>query len=179
RLAKTPVPAIVENKDGTFVMAGRVLDGKILAQRPTELQPRLVERSEFEEAWSGRLVLLGRRASLANLPDVFDLRWFISAVHRYRRIIGEVLIASFFLQLLGLASPLFFQIVVDKVLVHRSLSTLDVLMLGLAIVSVFEVLLGALRTYVFSQTTNKIDVELGARLFDHLLALPMAYFANR
>ena len=179
RLAKTPVPAIVENKDGTFVIAGRILDGKILAQRPTELQPRLVERSEFEEAWSGRLVLLGRRASLANLPDVFDLRWFISAVHRYRRIIGEVLIASFFLQLLGLASPLFFQIVVDKVLVHRSLSTLDVLMLGLAIVSVFEVLLGALRTYVFSQTTNKIDVELGARLFDHLLALPMAYFANR
>ena len=179
RLARTPVPAIVENKDGTFFVAGRFLDGKLLVQRPTEPRPRLVERGEFEEAWSGRLVLLGRRASLASLPDVFDLRWFMSAVHRYRRVIGEVLVASFFIQLLGLVSPLFFQVVIDKVLVHRSLSTLDVLMIGLAIVATFEVVLGALRTYVFSQTTNKIDVELGARLFDHLLALPMAYFANR
>jgi ATP-binding cassette, subfamily B, bacterial HlyB/CyaB len=179
RLARTPLPAIVENKDGTFLIAGRFLDGKLLVQRPTEPRPRLVERGEFEEAWSGRLVLLGRRASLASLPDVFDLRWFMSAVHRYRRVIGEVLVASFFIQLLGLVSPLFFQVVIDKVLVHRSLSTLDVLMIGLAIVATFEVVLGALRTYVFSQTTNKIDVELGARLFDHLLALPMAYFANR
>jgi ATP-binding cassette, subfamily B, bacterial HlyB/CyaB len=179
RLAKTPLPAIVENKDGTFLIAGRFVDGKLLVQRPTEPRSRIAERGEFEEAWSGKLVLIGRRASLANLSDVFDLRWFASAVHRYRRVIGEVLIASFFLQFLGLVSPLFFQVVVDKVLVHRSLSTLDVLIIGLAIVSIFEVLLGALRTYVFAQTTNKIDVELGARLFDHLLALPMAYFANR
>ena len=113
------------------------------------------------------------------LADRFDVRWFLSAVHRYRYVLSEVLVASFFLQLLGLVSPLFFQVVVDKVLVHRGLSTLDVLMIGLAIVSVFEVTLGALRTYVFSHTTNRIDVELGARLFDHLLGLPMAYFANR
>jgi ATP-binding cassette, subfamily B, bacterial HlyB/CyaB len=179
RLSKTPLPAIVENSDGTFVVASRFLNDKILVQRPTEARGRILERAEFEQAWSGRLVLLSRRASLTSLPDVFDLRWFISAVHRYRRIIGEVLIASFFLQLLGLVSPLAFQVVVDKVLVHRSLSTLDVLMIGLIIVATFEVLLGALRTYVFSQTTNKIDVELGARLFDHLLALPLAYFANR
>ncbi len=179
RLAKTPLPAIVEDRGGAFLVATRFLDGKLLVQRPTEPRGRLIERDEFEELWSGRLVLLGRRASLASLPDVFDLRWFVAAVRRYRRIIGEVLVASFFLQLLGLVSPLFFQVVVDKVLVHRSLSTLDVLMIGLAIVSLFEVILGALRTFVFSQTTNKIDVELGARLFDHLLALPMAYFANR
>jgi ATP-binding cassette, subfamily B, bacterial HlyB/CyaB len=179
RLAKTPLPAIVVNRDGSVVVASRFFDGKLLVQRPTEPRGRLFERGEFEDSWSGRLVLLGRRASLAGLPDVFDLRWFIAAVQRYRRIIGEVLVASFFLQLLGLVSPLFFQVVVDKVLVHRSLSTLDVLMIGLAIVSLFEVILGGLRTFVFSQTTNKIDVELGARLFDHLLALPMAYFANR
>jgi ATP-binding cassette, subfamily B, bacterial HlyB/CyaB len=179
RLLKTPLPAIAEDRDGSFFVASRFLNGKLLVQRPSEPRGRLFERGEFEERWSGRLVLLGRRASLAGLPDVFDLRWFVGAVRRYRRIIGEVLVASFFLQLLGLVSPLFFQVVVDKVLVHRSLSTLDVLMVGLAIVSLFEVVLGALRTYVFSQTTNKIDVELGARLFDHLLALPMAYFANR
>jgi ATP-binding cassette, subfamily B, bacterial HlyB/CyaB len=179
RLPKTPLPAILEKKDGTFAVAVQVIQGKLLVQSPTELRPRLLEQSAVEEFWSGKLVLLGRRASLASLPDVFDLRWFVSAIHRYRRIIGEVLVASFFLQLLGLVSPLFFQVVVDKVLVHRSLSTLDVLMIGLAICATFEVVLGGLRTYVFSQTTNKIDVELGARLFDHLLALPMAYFANR
>jgi subfamily B ATP-binding cassette protein HlyB/CyaB len=129
--------------------------------------------------WSGRLVLVTRRASLIGLPEVFDLRWFVTAIHRYRRVLGEVLVASFFLQMLGLAAPLFFQVIVDKVLVHRSLSTLDVLMIGLFIVSTFEVVLGGLRTYVFSQTTNRIDVELGARLFDHLMGLPMAYFGAR
>jgi subfamily B ATP-binding cassette protein HlyB/CyaB len=179
RLGKTPLPAIAEDRDGAFVVVTRFIDNKLLVQRPAEPRGRLFERAEFEKAWSGRLVLLGRRASITNLPDIFDLRWFAGAVQRYWHIIGEVVVASFFLQLLGLVSPLFFQVVVDKVLVHRSLSTLDVLMIGLAIVSLFEVTLGALRTFVFSQTTNKIDVELGARLFDHLLALPMAYFANR
>jgi subfamily B ATP-binding cassette protein HlyB/CyaB len=179
RLAKTPLPAIVERKDGKFLLANRFLDGKLLVQHPTEPLGRIVERDDFEGSWSGRLILLGRRAWVTALPEIFDLRWFVSAVRRYRRIIGEVLVASFVLQILGLVSPLFFQVVVDKVLVHRSLSTLDVLMIGLAIVSIFEVVLGALRIFVFSQTTNKIDVELGARLFDHLLALPMAYFANR
>ena len=87
-----------------------------------------------------------------------------------------MLVASFFLQMLGLISPLFFQVVIYKVLVHRSLSTLDVLVVGLVAVSLFETVLGILRTYLFAHTTNRIDVELGARLFRHLLALPMAYF---
>ena len=90
-----------------------------------------------------------------------------------------MLIASFFLQLFALVSPLFFQVVIDKVLVHRSLSTLDVLVIGLLAISVFETVLGILRTYLFAHTTNRIDVELGARLFHHLLALPMAYFQAR
>ena len=77
----------------------------------------------------------------------------------------EVLVASFFLQLFGLISPLFFQVVIDKVLVHHSMSTLDVLVIGLVAIALFEVVLGALRTYLFSHTTNRIDVELGARLF--------------
>jgi subfamily B ATP-binding cassette protein HlyB/CyaB len=79
----------------------------------------------------------------------------------------------------GLITPLFFQVVIDKVLVHRGLSTLDVLIIGLVVISVFEVVLGALRTFVFSHTTNRIDVELGARLYHHLMALPVAYFEAR
>src|SRR5262249_34667283 len=85
----------------------------------------------------------------------------------------------FFLQLFALVSPLFFQVVIDKVLVHRALSTLDVLIVGLLAIALFETVLGVLRTYLFSHTTNRIDVELGARLFRHLLALPLAYFQAR
>ena len=93
--------------------------------------------------------------------------------------LGEVLIASFFLQVFALVSPLFFQVVIDKVLVHRTLSTLDVLVIGLIGIGVFEAILDGLRTYLFAHSTNRIDVELGARLFRHLMALPIAYFEAR
>jgi subfamily B ATP-binding cassette protein HlyB/CyaB len=136
-------------------------------------------RAEFETVWDGRLVLMTRRAGLLDLSRRFDITWFLGAIHKYRRLLGEVLVASFFLQLFALVSPLFFQVVIDKVLVHRSMSTLDVLIIGLVGIGVFETILGILRTYLFSHTTNRIDVELGARLFRHLLALPIAYFGAR
>ena len=90
-----------------------------------------------------------------------------------------MLVASFFLQLFSLVSPLFFQVVIDKVLVHRTMSTLDVIMIGLVSIAVFETILSILRTYLFAHTTNRIDVELGARLFRHLMALPIGYFQSR
>jgi subfamily B ATP-binding cassette protein HlyB/CyaB len=134
RLAKTPMPAIVLNKDGQFNIVSRVIDGRAAVHSPGTARPQLVERAEFEELWTGEVILLTRRFSPAALANRFDLRWFLSAVHRYRYVLSEVLVASFFLQLLGLVSPLFFQVVVDKVLVHRGLSTLDLLMIGLGIV---------------------------------------------
>ncbi|MBL6654186.1 MAG: type I secretion system permease/ATPase, partial [Reyranella sp.] len=136
-------------------------------------------REELTLLWDGGLVVMARRAGLADVTRRFDVTWFLGAIHKYRRLLGEVLVASFFLQLFALVSPLFFQVVIDKVLVHRSLSTLDVLVIGLVAISVFETVLAILRTYLFSHTTNRIDVELGARLFRHLLALPMAYFQAR
>src|SRR5258707_13762170 len=134
---------------------------------------------ELFAAGDGRLFVVPPRAGLSDIARRFDITWFLAAIHKYRRLLSEVLVASFFLQLLGLITPLFFQVVIDKVLVHRSLSTLDVLVLGLVTISVFETVLGILRTYLFAHTTNRIDVELGARLFQHLLALPMAYFQAR
>jgi subfamily B ATP-binding cassette protein HlyB/CyaB len=138
-----------------------------------------MSRAEFEAVWDGRLVLMAGRAGLLDLSRRFDITWFVSAIHKYRRLLGEVLVASFFLQLFALVSPLFFQVVIDKVLVNRTLSTLDVLVIGLVGISLFETILGILRTYLFAHTTNRIDVELGARLFRHLLALPIAYFQAR
>ncbi|MDP1902697.1 MAG: ABC transporter transmembrane domain-containing protein, partial [Pseudomonadota bacterium] len=105
--------------------------------------------------------------------------WFIPAIVKYRKLLGEILLVSFALQLFALVTPLFFQVVMDKVLVHRGLSTLDVIAVGLFAVMVFETLLSGLRSYVFAHTTSRIDVELGARLFRHLLNLPLAYFQAR
>jgi ATP-binding cassette, subfamily B, bacterial HlyB/CyaB len=179
RLIKTPLPAIAERRDGGFLILAKVSDDSALVQDPAAGRPQVLPRAEFESQWSGRLLLMTRRASLSELARRFDVTWFLQAMHKYRHLLVEVLVASFFLQLFALVTPLFFQVVIDKVLVHRGLTTLDVLVIGLATVGVFESVLAALRTYVFSHTTNRIDVELGARLFRHLLALPIAYFNAR
>ncbi|GGC04050.1 hypothetical protein GCM10011352_32900 [Marinobacterium zhoushanense] len=124
-------------------------------------------------------MLATRRAGIEENARAFDLTWFIPALYKYRHIFAEVLSASFFLQLFALVSPLFFQVVVDKVLVHGGLTTLDVLVIGLLGITLFEVVLGGLRTYIFSHTTSRVDVELGTRLFRHLLSLPLNYFGSR
>jgi subfamily B ATP-binding cassette protein HlyB/CyaB len=179
RLAVTPLPAIVALKDGGFLLLGKVGEDKVLVQRPLAPRPEAMDRAELEAVWDGHLVLMARRANLSDLSRRFGIAWFVGAIHKYRRQLAEVLLASFFLQVFALVSPLFFQVVIDKVLVHRSLSTLDVLMVGLVAIAVFEAALGTLRTYLFSHTTNRIDVELGARLFRHLIALPIGYFQVR
>jgi subfamily B ATP-binding cassette protein HlyB/CyaB len=179
RLATTPLPAIAALKDGGFLLIGKVGDEKVVVQSPRTPRPELMTREELEAVWDGRIVLMTRRASLMDLSRRFDITWFLGAIHKYRAQLAEVVVASFFLQLFALVSPLFFQVVIDKVLVHRSIGTLDVLVIGLLGIALFETILGILRTYLFSHATNRIDVELGARLFQHLLALPAAYFQAR
>ncbi|MDR3483637.1 MAG: type I secretion system permease/ATPase [Bradyrhizobium sp.] len=179
RLARTPLPGIAVLRDGGFLLLGKVGDGKVLVQSPRQARPQLMSQAELEEVWDGRVVLIARRANLISLTRRFDISWFLGAIVKYRNLLSEVLVASFFLQLFALATPLIFQVIIDKVLVHRSMSTLDVLVTAFLAISIFETLLGALRIYVFSHTTNRIDVELGARLFRHLLALPIAYFQAR
>jgi subfamily B ATP-binding cassette protein HlyB/CyaB len=173
RLAKTPLPAIATLRDGGFMLIARVTEDKVLVHSPLG-RPAFMSRAELMELWDGGLILMTRRAGLSDVTRRFDITWFLGAIHKYRYLLSEVLLASFFLQLFALVSPLFFQVVIDKVLVHRAVSTLDVLVVGLLAISTFETVLGILRTYLFAHTTNRIDVELGARLFHHLLALPMA-----
>src|SRR5437868_14665509 len=179
RLDVLPMPAIASLNDGGFVLVGKASPDKVIVLEPGHNQPTLLTRAEFDHRWNGSVMLATKRAPLTDLDRRFGLAWFAGAMHKYRRLLGEVVVASFVLQVFALITPLFFQVVVDKVLVHRGLSTLDVLVIGLVTVALFETVLGALRTYVFAHTTNRIDVELGARLFRHLLALPMAYFQTR
>lgn len=189
RLALTPLPALALMRTADESLRVVILaqcDGKrVLFQDVsatpggTNGRPTIESTEVFAAQWTGEVILITSRASLTGELARFDFSWFIPSLIKYRKLLGEVLLISFMLQLFGLVSPLFFQVVMDKVLVHKGMTTLDVLVIGLVIVVIFESVLNALRAYVFSHTTSRIDVELGARLFRHLVALPLAYFQAR
>lgn len=177
RLADLPLPAIAATKDGEFFVVAAVRDDEVLIQAPGGAPERL-SLADLDSRWSGRVILITTRIA-PGAASKFDVTWFIPALVKYRWMLGDVLIASLVLQLFALGTPLIFQVVIDKVLVHQGLTTLDVLAIGLICIIVFESLLGALRSYVFTHTTSRVDVELGAKLYRHLLNLPLSYFETR
>ncbi len=179
RLAATPLPAIAPCSEGRFLLLAKADAERVLVHDPAQERPVLLTRAEFETLWSGELLLLTKRASLSAEDRKFDFTWFIPAIVKYRKLLGEVLLVSFFLQLFALLTPLFFQVIIDKVLVHKGLTTLHVLGIGMVALTLFEVVLTALRVYLFTHTSNRIDVGLGAQMFRHLLRLPLAYFETR
>ncbi|WP_431289165.1 type I secretion system permease/ATPase [Roseateles chitinivorans] len=189
RLARVPLPAMIwlrgdgEPPDAPArpVVIGRFGEREAIVADPAADtgRPARLTREALLARWNGALMLVASRASLVGRMAHFDFSWFIPALVKHRRLLGEVLLISFVLQGFALAHPLFFQVVMDKVLVHRGLSTLHVIVVGLVVVMLFESLLSGLRHYILSHTTSRIDVELGARLFRHLAALPLAYFQAR
>jgi len=179
RLSKAPFPALMLEEQGQHFILANCDGEKALTLELGASAPVARTVDEVISRSGGRMLLFASRASLAGELARFDFSWFIPAVVKYRRLLLEVLLVSAVLQLFGLVSPLMFQVVMDKVLVNRAYNTLNVVSIALLVSSVFEVLLTVLRNYVFSHTTNRIDVELGARLFRHLLTLPLAYFGAR
>ena len=186
RLAHVPLPslALLRNTNDPagpprLVVLAQVNAQRVLIHDPAAGRPTIESLEVFAEQWTGELILITSRATLVGELAKFDFSWFIPSLIKHRKLLGEVLFISFMLQLFGLISPLFFQVVMDKVLVHKGMTTLDVLVIGLVVVVVFESVLTYLRTYVFSHTTSRIDVELGARLFRHLVQLPLSYFQAR
>lgn len=194
-LKNSMLPAIAKSNDGSYFIIARLSNDNLskndsVAQEDStegllihdlrEKAPRSISLEEFDQLWSGEIIALTRRHGFGeSLQQKFDISWFIPSLVKYRKLFGEVLIASFFLQIFALVTPLFFQVVMDKVLVHRGFTTLNVLAVGFFAVVVFEAILGGIRNYLFSHTTNRVDVQLGSRLFNHLLALPLAYFESR
>ncbi|WP_325949303.1 type I secretion system permease/ATPase [Pseudomonas putida] len=179
RLQHTPLPAIAVDTRGEYFIIARVAGEQVLVQDPHSRAPQALTFAELVVRWSGELILVRSDAQLPLGLSRFDFTWFIPALVKYRRLFGEVLVVSLVIQILALLTPLFFQVVMDKVLVHRGLTTLDVIALGLLVVVLFETLLSGLRTYVAAHTASRIDVELGAKLFRHLIDLPTAYFHAR
>lgn len=186
RLDRTPMPAIAIDKQGNFFIAikfgyeqGDKTKPKIATQRPDSAETVLMDLPAFLEMWSGQFIFCTSKANYLRDLAKFDFSWFIPSIIKYRKLFGEVVFLSCIIQLLGLATPMAFQVVMDKVLVNQAMMTLNVVAIGLLCAALFENILTGIRTWVFAQTTSKIDVELGARLFRHLLALPTAYFQSR
>jgi len=179
RLGQTPLPAIACASDGGFFIIARMDQEKILIHDPRSQRPEMISAEQLQARWGGELILIRSQSSLAGELSKFDFTWFIPAIVKYRKLLGEVLLVSFVLQIFSLLTPLFFQVVMDKVLVHHGLTTLDVIAIGLLGIMLFETILSGLRSYVFAHTASRIDVELGSRLFRHLVTLPLSYFQAR
>ncbi|PSJ40787.1 type I secretion system permease/ATPase [Allosphingosinicella deserti] len=182
-LRKMPLPAIAQLADGDAAVILKIeddsADPRALVQFGEGDRPEVWAADELRDRFAGRILLMTSREKMTGAARPFDISWFIPALVKYRRPLRDVLIASFFLQLMGLVSPIFFQLVIDKVLVHHSVTTLDVLAIGLAVVLLWETALSGLRNWLFAHSTNRVDAELSARMFRHLLNLPLSYFEAR
>lgn len=179
RIAMAALPALALNADGDHFIIAKASDDNVLIHDLVAKRAKVLTWDDFRSRYSGRLLQVTSRASVLGQLAKFDFRWFVPAVVKYRKLLIEVLVVSLFIQLFALVTPLFYQVVMDKVLVHHSITTLEVIAIGMASIAVFDVVMSGLRSYVFSHTTSKIDVELGARLFRHILALPLSYFESR
>jgi subfamily B ATP-binding cassette protein HlyB/CyaB len=188
RFDKAPFPAIARHQDGRFFVIAKFDPGvhpetgetrpKVLIQHAGS-PPEVLGIEDLLAQWTGDVIFFTSKASFTGALSKFDFTWFIPAIVKYRRLLGEILIVSLVLQLIGLVTPLFFQVVMDKVLTNHAMKTLNVIAIGLITSYLFEAALTGIRSWMFAHTSSKIDVELGARLFRHLLALPMAYFQSR
>jgi len=180
RLAALPAPTILRLRSGGYqVYGGRLPSGDYRLVDPVTRGERALSLEDLF-GLTDSAVLVSRKLGGAGVdPQTFNLRWFLPSIWRYRRPLAHVLLASFFVQIFALVTPLFFQVVIDKVLSHKSYDTLFVLVGALVVISLFDVVLQYLRSYALSHTTNRIDVELGRRLFFHLFHLPMSYFETR
>ncbi|MBI5919124.1 MAG: peptidase domain-containing ABC transporter [Nitrosomonadales bacterium] len=174
-------PLMARLQDGTSIIAVGVSaegGGQVAVLDPTSGQAQIVwlNKEQFTSRWSGELVFLKRVHSLRDPNQPFGLRWFIPEILKQKIAFRDIAIAAVALQVLSLAAPIFFQLVIDKVLVHQSSSTLWVLGAGVLIAMIFEAAFGFLRQILLLVATNKIDMRLTRRVFGHLLSLPIDYF---
>ena len=175
-------PAILRLRDGSYVILSGIRDDR--GQPEVVIRNPLVpmggfefwSRAILEKVWGGELILVRRRYRLGDADRPFGLSWFIPEILRQGRAFSDVALAAIVLQLLGLALPMFFQLIIDKVVLHQTYSTLTTLSVGVLIAITFDALLNCLRTYLLLQATAKIDIRMATRVFAHLLALPLPYF---
>ncbi|WP_392478825.1 peptidase domain-containing ABC transporter [Nostoc sp. C110] len=183
-VTRIPTPALIRYGDNFAVLyaadANTVVVGVpskgIVRCKPAQLVEQLdVDPTNFPP--QAKVLLLS--ATNQTPQERFSLRWFLPYLSKHRRVLIEVFIASFFVQLAALANPLVVQLIIDKVITQNSIGTLHILGILLLVVGLFEAVLTTLRTYLFVDTTNRIDMGLGSQIIDHLLRLPLRYFERR
>ena len=188
-IGRIEAPAIVQWQDSFAVLyeitsktiVVGVPESGILQQKTSDVAQVLLQskpQSEQEQQQDAIPVLL-LQATSETPQQKFGLSWFLPSLNKYKGVLIEVFIASFFFQLFGLANPLVTQVIIDKVINQNSPDTLQVLGVFLVVIAIFEAVLGSLRTYLFVDTTNRIDLTLGSEIIDHLLRLPLRYFEKR
>lgn len=176
-------PIILQDKQDEYFILAAINKGQYLVLRQGEQSVKPLTQEEFGELYSDKAILVTHKGNETSQQDTFNIKWFIPALWKYKHIFRDVLIASLFLQLFGLITPFFFQVVMDKVIMHNGLTTLNTLAIVFFVVAIFEVIFevifGGIRTYLFSHTTSRVDVVLGSKLFSHLMKLPLSYFETR
>ena len=176
---KYPLPAIMVNTDGSYSILLKIDREKqrALIFNIKEEKTADVTFEELALLTNNKYIILSH--NLINSQIAFGFKWFSNEILSYKQVISEVMVGSFIVQLFGLVTPLFTQVILDKVIVHRSVTTLDVLAFAFITVTIFELLLNFSRKYIFLHTACKIDAKLGAKLFKHLFSLPFTYFESR
>lgn len=178
-LNKYPLPAICLLNNGKYVTILKTDEAKkeVLLYDKEQNQPYTKPFDVLENEANKEIIVLKHKIISDQIK--FGFGWFFNQMMNYKKIVGEILLASFVVQLFGLVTPLFTQVILDKVLVHQSLSTLNVIAIAFLAIIVFEIFLNLARNYIFIHTTSKIDSKLGSKLFNHLISLPLVYFENR
>ena len=172
-------PLIAKTRDGKAVIVVGVrkeADNKVAVLDPKDAVVTLLDQSAFAKIWSGDVFLLKREHKLTDPNQPFGFRWFIPEILKHKAAFRDIFIAAMAMHILGLASPIFFQLVIDKVLTHQSETTLWVLGAGIVLALLFDAMFGYLRQLLTLTATNKIDMRLTRRTFGHLMTLPIDYF---
>lgn len=178
KLKDVKSPIIAKDKKEDFFIIAKSKEDKFMVLFADKTQPEIKSKEELAEIWDGTAILITKKGIL-DREAAFSFKWFIPTILKFKKEFIQVLIAVFTIQILGILTPVMTQVVVDKVLVHHSISTLNVLTIGIGIVYLYELILGLAKNYVFTHTTNRIDVMLNYKLFKHLFALPLKYFESR
>jgi subfamily B ATP-binding cassette protein HlyB/CyaB len=185
QLAQLPRPCIIRLKSGEYVALGQQFPSKVQVFRGVEGPPELRDTKDIVEQWSGEALLITKPAPATDEDGAsgkearFGIGWLIPTMMKHRSTVISVLITSLFLQVFALGSPLLFQVIIDKVLVHESISTLVVVVFGLVVLGILDPVLQYLRTYALTHMGSRIDIELGRKLIAHLFKLPLSYFESK
>lgn len=176
-LGRLEAPALLQWQDTTVLLYEVSERELVMAVPDTGIVRR--KPADFAESWGEQGEVLLLKPTNQTPKQKFGLNWFLPAIQKHKRVLIEVFIASFFVQLFALANPLMVQVIIDKVIVQKSVDTLQVLGIFLVVLAVFEAILSSLRTYLFVDTTNRIDMSLGSQIIDQLLRLPLRYYERR